>query len=88
MARFADIEEAKGKLSNGQERCLTCAFRQGTYANGSPETNLDALKCVMEGVPFLCHEDTRVPCAGWALLRRSNPTLKTEVPWPFSDEVA
>jgi hypothetical protein len=86
MARFADAEEsAGGKLANGRERCATCAFRQGTYPNGSVQTQMDALKCVMEGVPFNCHEDTEQPCAGWALLRRVSE-IRIQVLWRFSDE--
>lgn len=84
MARFVDAEEAKGKLANGSERCATCAFRQGTYPNGSPTTQMDALKCVMEGIPFGCHEESK-PCAGWALLRRTSEHT-TKMPWNFSDE--
>jgi hypothetical protein len=85
MARWADKEEsAGGKLANGSERCATCAFRQGTYPNGSPVTQMDAMKCVLEGTPFLCHEEAK-PCAGWALLRRANDE-KVKVPWGFSDE--
>jgi hypothetical protein len=87
LSRFADAEEAKAPLANGRERCITCAFRCGTYPSGSPTTTMDALKCVIEGVPFMCHEDTRQICAGYALLRRSDPQRKTEVNWPFSDEV-
>jgi len=79
LSRFADAEEAKGKLANGRERCITCAFRSGTYPSGCPTTTMDALKCVMEGVTFMCHEDTRQTCAGYALLRRANPNQKTEM---------
>jgi hypothetical protein len=85
MARFVDAEEAKGVLANGNVRCATCAFRQGTYPNGSPTTQLDALKCVMEGVQFLCHEENKC-CAGWSLLRRASSGT-TQLPWKFSDEV-
>lgn len=88
LSRWADAEEAKSLLANGRQRCVTCAFRCGTYAGGSPTTTMDALKCVMEGVPFLCHEDTLQICAGYALLRRSDPQRKTAVNWPFSDEGA
>jgi len=87
LARFIDAEEAKGPLPNGRERCHNCAFRQGTYPNGCVTTTMDALKCAMEGEPFLCHEDLK-PCAGWMLWRRGDPKRKVEVPWPFSDELA
>jgi hypothetical protein len=84
LARFADIEEAKAPLADGGQRCATCAFRQGTYPNGTVGTLMDATKCVMEGVPFNCHEDTRRPCAGWVLLRRCNSQERVTVPWDFS----
>ncbi len=88
LARFVDGEEAKAPLANGCARCHNCAFRQGSYPNGSPQTTMDALKCAIEGSPFLCHEDLQ-PCAGWALLRRGteDKDRKVEVCWPFSDEV-
>lgn len=88
LSRFADVEEAKAPLASGQTRCITCAFRCGTYASGCPTTTMDALKCVMEGVPFMCHEDTNKVCSGYALLRRTDPQRKTEVNWPFSNESA
>lgn len=88
LARFVDAEEAKGKLAHGRERCHNCAFRQGSYPNGSPQTTMDALKCAIQGDVFLCHEDMQ-PCAGWALLRRGteDKDRKVELLWPFSDEV-
>jgi hypothetical protein len=85
-ARFVDQEEAKAPLANGLKRCATCAFRQGTYPNGSPTTQMDALKCVMEGVVFDCHEEDH-PCVGWALLRRGMEGHHARVAWPFSDEL-
>lgn len=84
MARLVDAAEARAPLANGSERCSTCAFRQGTYPNGSPVTLMDATKCVMEGLPFNCHEESK-PCAGWAILRRETENNIT-VPWNFSDE--
>jgi hypothetical protein len=89
LSRFVDTEEReRGPLASGQERCITCAFRCGTYPSGSPTTTMDALKCVMEGVPFMCHEDTNKVCSGYALLRRADPARKTIMPWPFSDEMS
>jgi hypothetical protein len=87
LARFVDAEEKKEPLPHGRERCHNCAFRQGTYPNGSPTTTMDALKCAMEGTTFLCHEDLQ-PCAGWALLRRADPQKKYKIDWPFSDEIS
>jgi hypothetical protein len=84
LARFVD------NAPQIAERCWTCAFRQGTDANGSPQTTMDALKCVMEGIPFYCHEieDRSKPmrlCAGYLALRAESPT-KLTMPWQFSDE--
>lgn len=84
LSRFVDQEEAKLPLANGSKRCAACAFRQGTYPNGSPQTLMDATKCVLENVPFLCHEEEK-PCAGWAILRRESEKRIT-VPWAFSDD--
>lgn len=81
LARFADAEaERQGK----DERCATCAFRQGDHvANGSPETLMTALKCATEREPFFCHEEDR-PCAGWLLMRcPAGRTVK--VPWEIVD---
>lgn len=57
------------------DRCKTCAFRKGTVPNRCIDTVADAMKCVMEGIPFKCH----VPkggelavdqmCAGWMRAR-------------------
>lgn len=67
-------------------RCSTCAFRQGTYPNGSPVTLMDAVKCIEEGVPFNCHEESKL-CAGYVMFRKaSGPPRKTPLPWNFSDE--
>jgi hypothetical protein len=86
LARFVD--NAKTQIG---ERCFTCAFRQGTDANGSVATTMDALKCTMEGIPFYCHEieDRTSPtrlCAGYATLR-ADSSSKREMPWQFSDEI-
>jgi hypothetical protein len=83
LARFAD---AAPQIA---ERCFTCAFRQGTDANGSPLTTMDALKCVMEGEPFYCHEtesrsDPQRLCAGYVILRSQTPG-RNKMAWEFSD---
>lgn len=75
LARIADIEEARQleRFPNAKPRCADCAFRAGTLPNGCPETLMDAVKALVECVPFYCHhafEDgcpTRL-CAGYALL--------------------
>lgn len=37
-------------------RCDECAFTAGTVPNRSLLTLADATKCVVEGVPFMCHK--------------------------------
>jgi hypothetical protein len=48
------------------EMCASCACRAGTVPNGCLQTQLDLLKTVVEGKPFLCHapKDGKA-CAGW-----------------------
>lgn len=93
LARICDRQETlkRALFPNHQERCGTCAFRSGTIPNGCPETLLDAVKCVIEGRDFLCHEHVTpdhnpdgTMCAGWWLMMNSKP--RTEAPWPFSHE--
>ncbi|MBI2724628.1 MAG: hypothetical protein HYX42_00095 [Polaromonas sp.] len=52
------------------EMCKTCACRAGTVPNGCLQTQMDFLKAVVEGQPFLCHapQDGRM-CAGWVRAR-------------------
>lgn len=81
------IEQLKQEGEPG-ECCKTCAFRPGTIPNGCPQTQLDALKCVMEGVPFMCHQDQTLMtvCHGWFAARQA-PSIKGKkipVPWEFS----
>ena len=64
MARLFDAEK------DAPERCHDCAFRLGTTPNQSAPTLMDALKCVMEGVPFNCHVEEK-PCAGYVAFRRA-----------------
>lgn len=49
-----------------QDMCRSCACRPGSVPNGCLQTQLDFLKAVTEGKPFLCHApmDGRM-CAGW-----------------------
>ena len=81
IARLCDVEAAK----QGKDgRCHTCAFRAGDHiANGSPETLMSAMKCVMERTPFWCHESDR-PCRGW-LLSRQDAGAEREMPWEHCD---
>ena len=76
------------------ERCKSCAFRIGTVPNGCIQTQLDALKCVVEGVPFCCHQEDRRghPCHGWYAARvavqraekAQGRALAVTCPWEFS----
>lgn len=76
------------------ERCKSCAFRLGTVPNGCLQTQLDAMKAVIEDVPFLCHQADRKgwPCHGWfaarvainAAEKRRGTPLKVTCPWDFS----
>jgi hypothetical protein len=59
------------------ERCRTCAFRLGTVPNGCAQTQSDAMKCVVEGIPFTCHQRLGNPCHGWYALRAA---LKNKIP--------
>lgn len=82
MARLCDIEEAKQleRFPDQTPRCDDCALRRGTRPNGCAETQMDALKCVLEGIPFYCHkgiaesEDPKRLCAGWVTLTTAGAT--------------
>lgn len=89
MARFCDEAEPKARLRCPElpPRCASCAFREGRHlANQSPATQMDALKCVIEGREFLCHEPGRdeAPCAGWTMLMlaKDDDDFAT-APWDF-----
>lgn len=52
------------------ERCKTCAFTRGTVPNGCIQTQMDAMKSVIEKVPFYCHarfnpNGSMQLCHGW-----------------------
>ena len=102
MVRLTE-PEIERLAANGEpdDRCKTCAFRNGTIPNGCPQTQMDALKCVMEGEPFFCHtprvdqpaDIENVICHGWYAARHSlvtgNEAAKMKVlktPWPFSND--
>jgi hypothetical protein len=75
LARLADVEEARlrEKFPHMHHRCGDCAFRAGTVPNGCPETLMDAVKALVENVPFYCHKklDDGKPvllCAGYGML--------------------
>lgn len=89
LAQFCDDAEPKARLRMPalRPRCNSCAFRKGAHlANGSPATQMDALKCVLEGREFHCHEPPREGelCSGWAtmMLAKDEPDF-IEVPWDF-----
>lgn len=70
MARLA--EDGKAKLvAKGLAcgvRCDDCAFTAGTLPNRCAPTLMDALKCVIEVVPFACHKGSAPgerTCGGW-----------------------
>lgn len=89
-------EPAIGRLAcvgEPDERCKSCAFRLGTVPNGCLQTQLDALKAVVEDVPFLCHQADRKgwPCHGWFAARVAIKEVETirgplgmTCPWEFS----
>ena len=68
------------------ECCESCAFRAGTVPNGCQQTQMDALKCVLEGHPFLCHQDPQrnTMCHGWFAARYALNGRTTIAPWEFS----
>ena len=75
LARLTDKAEpiVRAQFPNHTPRCKSCAFTAGTFPNGCLPTVMDALKCVVDGTPFHCHQefdDKGVPtdlCAGWAI---------------------
>ncbi len=93
LARLVDEAEPRARLVEPAipPRCASCAFRAGPHApNGSEATLGDALKCVLENVPFDCHEPARAghPCSGWQMLQLAHPSAPGRCPWPFSDKVS
>lgn len=72
--------------------CKTCACQPGSVPNGCLQTQMDFLKAVAEGTPFLCHSpvDGKL-CAGWVRARAevvANPLplviMKLIHKWEFS----
>lgn len=92
LARFCDEAEPKARLKIPElpPRCSSCAFRQGDHIpNGSPTTQMDALKCLIEGHEFYCHEPARdgALCSGWSMMMLAKDEADfATVSWPFSDE--
>jgi hypothetical protein len=85
LARLCDLEEpaVRERFPGHARRCNDCAFRAGTDPNGCAETLMDAVKGLIEGVPFYCHKGfdesgrpTRL-CAGWAICVGTDAPLRT-----------
>jgi hypothetical protein len=96
MARLLapEIARYRAQYPDAPDLCGSCAFRLGTHPNGCATSLMDALKCLMEHRPFLCHEtvdesgDPTAPCIGWVAGRTASPgRKKSQMPWEFSDEV-
>jgi hypothetical protein len=89
VARFvaAALAKRKKRYPNHKEPCGTCAFRLGTVANRCAATQMDALKCLIEGNQFDCHEKKNegCVCVGYFLLAEQT-TLRSvgKAPWPWS----
>lgn len=76
-------DDAERSKIIARPRCTTCAFRLGTIPNACLATVMDALKCAVEGRPFLCHEKPGFLCAGYVVMRQRQSFT---APWPFSTE--
>ena len=57
LARWTEAALPKlAAMGQEDDRCKTCAFREGTVPNRCIDTVADAMKCVVEGEHmFLCH---------------------------------
>lgn len=92
VAKWCDDAEPRARLRMPElpPRCNSCACREGPHtASGSPETQMDFLKCIMEGHEFYCHEPARegALCSGWAMFMLARDDAEFgNVPWAFSDE--
>jgi hypothetical protein len=88
LARLADKAEAESvrRFPGTRVRCGTCAFRSGTAPNGCLPTVMDAFKCVMEHVPFMCHESLNNSdlCMGWLDSQDMVTGDPLPTPWDFS----
>lgn len=91
MARIAEkIIAYAATRGLPDQRCASCAFRPGTVPNGCLQTQNDAFKAVLEGVPFMCHASPNNSdyCYGWAAARcalyKAGLPKSIPVPWDFS----
>lgn len=93
LAKWCDDAEPKARLRMPElpPRCYSCAFRQGQHvANTSPQTQMDALKSIMEGHQFDCHDHQRPEqvCSGWAIFMLAKDDADfVKVPWDFTGGV-
>lgn len=91
MAKFCDDAEpvARLKAPTLLPRCSSCALRLGPHlANGSPETQMDVVKCIAEGIEFHCHEPAREGhlCSGWSMMMLAKDDANfVKVPWELSE---
>lgn len=70
MARLYEIARRDLRdLADPDDRCKSCAFREGTVPNGCAQTQLDISKCVAENIPFYCHQYRGQLCDGWVTVR-------------------
>jgi hypothetical protein len=79
--------DARLKMPELPPRCQSCAFREGPHvANGSPATQMNAVKCLIEATPFWCHQPSRTGeiCSGWAMFMLAGWKKCGTAPWPFS----
>lgn len=83
LARLCENELAT--TGEPDTRCKSCAFRPGTFPNGCVPTVMDAIKCVIEAKPFLCHEvrgEVHL-CGGFGMMMSADSKTAT-APWDFS----
>jgi hypothetical protein len=74
--------------------CASCACRPGTVPNGCMQTQMDLLKAVADGEPFLCHAPRDgLLCAGWMGARAAHcadpmPTALVELlqQWEYTKD--
>lgn len=74
-------------------RCGTCAFRPGTVPAGCMQTQADALKAIVEDVPFVCHAHNEAEgkerlCHGWFAARVHMGDETHQAPWPWVKDFA
>lgn len=83
------VEPAVAELARQgepDERCTSCAGTYGTVPNGCIVAQADLTKCIVEGVPFMCHQANRKgwPCHAWYAVRATSKKPNGIAPWPFS----